>query len=707
MSLRDFVRVRPTITLADAESWGLPPRLAHDFLSRVNGVIHRAAAPLDGRGQERLWRELCGLLMADADVRWRFAAHSALFHLAYANRGAEDGPGPVWFPAERDLRESNIGKLLAEHRLTTYDELHRWANERREEFWATMVRRLGIVFRRDPSRILNPTSDPLHADWLPGAELNIAESCFRADPKKTAILSGREGSGTIRRMTYGNLRRLSARVANGLDALNLRQGARIALYLPMAPEAVAAYLGIILSGRCAVGIADSAAPPEFQKRVQIASAEAVITVDSYVLGGKRHLIYDKVVEADGPLAVVLPRVRSARDLLRDDDLAWEDFLGDRDTYDAVSCHPGEPTNILFSSGTTKDPKGIPWTHTTPIKSAADAYLHLDVRPSDVLAWPTSFGWMMGPWLTYASLMNNATMALYVGSTTTRAFGDFVAGAGVTMLGVVPKLVRSWKSDGAMEGLDWHRIRLLASTAEPSTPEEMLYLMFLAGYRPIIEYCGGTEIGGGYVTGTVVQPCAPSTFTTPALGLDFVILDDGHPARRGEVFLVPPSIGLSTDLLNYDNDKEYYAGVPKGPHEERLRRHGDQIERLGGGYYRHLGRIDDMININGVKTSSEEVRSAIGNDLVYDSKPIAVDLDGSGQHRLVVYAVPRDARLLGSDELRIQLRGEFQRSIKANLNPLLAHVEDVVLVSELPQAGPGKTRTMKDLRKDYLARKARS
>jgi acetyl-CoA synthetase len=381
-------------------------------------------------------------------------------------------------------------------------------------------------------------------------------------------------------------------------------------------------------------------------------------------------------------------------------------LTERDTYDAVSCRPGDPTNILFSSGTTKDPKGIPWTHTTPIKAIADAYLHLDVRPSDVLAWPTSFGWMMGPWLTYGSLVNNATMALYVGSTTMRAFGEFVAHAGITILGVVPKLVRSWKSDGAMEGLDWHRIRLFASTAEPSTPEEMLYLMFLAGYRPIIEYCGGTEIGGAYITGTVVQPCAPSTFTTPALGLDFVILDDGQPAARGEVFLVPPSIGLSTELLNYDNDEEYHQGVPTGPHGERLRRHGDQIERLGGGYYRHLGRIDDMININGVKTSSEEIRSVLVNDLVYDSKPIAVDLDGSGQHRLVVYAVPRDARLLGSDELRSRLRGEFQRSIRANLNPLLAHVEDVVLVSELPQAGPGKTRTMKELRKDYLARTAR-
>src|SRR2546428_4362768 len=547
--MRDFVRVPPTLALADAESWGLPPRLARDSLPGVTGVTPRATAPLAVHGQERLWREVCGLLMSDADTRWRSAAHRALSHLAYANRAAEDGPGPAWFPAERDLRESNIGKLLAEHRLRTYDELHRWANERRDEVWATMVRKLGIVFRRDPSGILNPASDPLHADWLPGAELNIAESCFRADPKKTAILSGREGSKAIRRMTSGDLHRLTARVANGLDALNLHQGARIALYLPMAPEAVAAYLGIILAGRCAGGIADSAAPPEFRKRAQIANAEAVITVDSYVLGGKRHLIYDKVVEADGPRAVVLPRARSTRDLLRDDDLAWEDFLGDHDTYDAVSCHPGEPTNILFSSGTTKDPKGIPWTHTTPIKSAADAYLHLDVRPSDVLAWPTSFGWMMGPWLTYASLMNDATMALYVGSTTTRAFGDFVAGAGVTMLGVVPKLVRSWKSDGAMDGLDWHRIRLFTSTAEPSTPEEMLYLMFLAGYRPIIEYCGGTEVGGGEVTGTGVPPCGPSAVSNPPLGLDFVIFGDGHPPPRGEEFLVPPSLGLSTGLLN--------------------------------------------------------------------------------------------------------------------------------------------------------------
>src|SRR5207245_9079310 len=93
------------------------------------------------------------------------------------------------------------------------------------------------------------------------------------------------------------------------------------------------------------------------------------------------------------------------------------------------------------------------------------------------------------------------------------------------------------------------------------------------------------------------------------------------------------------------------------------------------------------------------------DTFTDSTPIAVDLDGSGQHRLVVYVVPRDPHLLSSEALRAELRREFQRSIKENLNPLLAHVEDVVLVSELPQAGPGKTRTMKELRNDYAARTA--
>jgi len=697
--------VPPAVTASDLEAAGIPADAARGIADRVTAAL-RGRNGEEGDPQVRLWREFQAVLK-DPAWRWDFPLHWRLYGTAYKGRRPEDGPGPAWVPSAEEAWPSNLGSLMAELGLRTYADLHRWSVEHREEYWSRMIRRLGIVFQREPERVLDPNSSVTDPRWLPGAELNIAESCFRADRSKTAIVYASELAPELRRVTYEELWRLSARVANGLAGLGVGPRERVAMYLPMSPEAVAIYLGVILAGRCVVGIADAAAPPELEKRIRIGDAKAVFTIEAYRRGGKDLGIYEKVVAANGPRAVVLPSEREPSIWLeRREDVSWEDFLGEREPLEVAARTAEDATNVLFSSGTTKDPKAIPWTHATPIKSAADAYLHMDTQPTDVLAWPTSFGWMMGPWLTYASLVNRATMALYVGDAQERAFGEFVSRAGVTFLGVVPKLVRAWKARRTMEGLDWSHVRLFASTAEPSTPDEMFYLMWLAGYKPVVEYCGGTEIGGGYITGTPVQPCAPGTFTTPALGLDLVILDEGRPADRGEVFLVPPSIGLSNELLNYDHDAEYFAGIPRGAGGEVLRRHGDAIERLGGGFYRHHGRIDDTINVGGVKTSSEELRAAIWHEDVYDAKPVAVDVDGSGQHALVVYAVPRNPGDLESGELRDRLRQDFERAIKARLNPLLAHVHDVVLVSELPQAGPGKTRTMAELRHDYLARSRR-
>ena len=691
---------------ADLEGLGLRPDASKGLSSRLNAAARTHFSASDPEGQVRLWGAFRSIVTRDLAARRLFPVHEFLYRVAYADRRSEDGPAPGWVPSPQRAGSTNIGRLMRELGISSFQALHRWSVQNRDEFWATMIRKLGIIFRTPPNRIRDPRSDLTRPDWLPGATMNIAETCFRANARKTAIVYASETSAELHRMAYGDLRRLASRVASGVERIGTEPGDRFALYMPMTPESVAIYLGVVLAGRCVVGIADASAPEEFARRAKIADAKAVFTVDSYVRDGKEHAIYAKVVEAKGPPAIVIPadgtdhvRVR------RPKDVAWNDFLGESERFDAVACRPSDASNILFSSGTTKDPKAIPWTHTTPIKSAADAYLHHDTVRSDVLAWPTSFGWMMGPWLTYASLINRATMALYVGSTTNQAFGEFVSRAGVTMLGVVPKLVRAWKMAGTMEGVNWNRIRRFSSTAEPSSPEEMLYLMFLAGYKPVIEYCGGTEIGGAYITATMVQPNAPATFSTPALGLDFVIEDEGKAAQRGEVFLIPPSIGLSNDLLNQDHFEEYFAHTPEGPNGERLRRHGDQIERLGSGYFRHHGRIDDMININGVKTSSEEIRSVIATDRVYDTKPIAVDTDGSGQHQLVVYVVPTDRSRVKSHEFAEDLRATFQKRIKDRLNPLLAHIHEVVLVEELPQAGPGKTQTMKALRSDYLARVA--
>ena len=165
----------------------------------------------------------------------------------------------------------------------------------------------------------------------------------------------------------------------------------------------------------------------------------------------------------------------------------------------------------------------------------------------------------------------------------------------------------------MKGLDWQAIKAFSSTGECSNSEDMLFLMSNAGYRPIIEYCGGTEIGGGYLTGTTIQPATPATFTTPALGLDIVICDEeGQPTDNGEVFVTPPSIGLSTELLNKGHHEVYFEGTPQLPKMPPLRRHGDGVERLTDGYYRIHGRVDDTMNLSGIKVSSAEIEEVLNS-----------------------------------------------------------------------------------------------
>ncbi|MBI4392463.1 MAG: AMP-binding protein [Euryarchaeota archaeon] len=694
---------------------GVDAETAPDLAKRANDVLERHS--LDARtpaGQQMIWDSFREIL---ADPSYGHASHAALFQAAFEGREASDGPAPAWSPTAESIARTNVGRLMMEKGFNDYRELHRWSTTEREAFWSTTIATLGIIFKKRPDRMLDPESEPTAPRWLPGAELNIAESHLKAERTKTAIVYRREGATNLRRVTYAELEKLAARIANGLDRLGLPPDAKIALYMPMNVEAVAIYLGIIKSGRAIVGIPDSAAPEALSRRLEIAKATLIFTVDSYSRGGKEFKVYENAKKAGSPRAVVLPSewTKGFATAMRGPDMTWGQFLSSDVHFASVMRKPGDHSNVLFSSGTTGDPKAIPWTHVTPIKSASDAYWHHDVKAEDVLCWPTSYGWMMGQWLTAASFVNDATMALYNGNPAARGFGEFVRDAGVTLLGTVPKIVQSWRTNKTMEGLDWGKVRLFSSTAEPSQPEDTFYLSWLASklvdgkaeYTQVMEYSGGTETGGGLNTGTLARPWSPSTFSTPALGLDFVVFDEhGNPSEDGEIGVIGPWIGQSTELLNYDNRDVYYEGMPRGPNGEILRRHGDHLKRLGKDYWRHLGRIDDMININGVKTSSEEIRAAIRHTEVVDTKPIAVT-DVSGQHRLVVYAIPKEPTVLASKDsrslMRAELKTEFAKSIKAKVSPLVGHVHDVVLVQAFETTENNKTKTRKWYRADYERR----
>ena len=633
-----------------------------------------------------------------------FLLHQLLYDTVYADFDhATYGPPPAWFPTDEDIAEANITPLMAELSIKTYPEFHAWSIANRDTFWQMMIDRLGIktantyaVAQKDATG----TATNL-------AKLNIVDSCFSAPDDAIAIISQRENDNNLATLTYHELERLTNRVANGLVDIGLKPGDAVAIDMPMNPESVAIYLGIVKTGCTVVGIADSFAPDEIATRLRIGNAKAIFTQDYINRAGKRLPLYEKVVAANAPKAIVFSCEGSdtVAQTEREEDITWKDFLSDTETFSAIPCNPDAHTNILFSSGTTGEPKAIPWTHTTPIKCAADACLHHDIHPGDVLAWYTNLGWMMGPWLIYASLINKATIALYDGVPTGRDFGVFVQNAKVSMLGVVPTLVRAWKNTDCMHGLDWHAIRVFSSTGECSNPEEMLYLMSLAGYKPVIEYCGGTEIGGAYVTGTRVQPAAPSTFTTPALGLDFLLFDENRElTRNGEVFIVPPSLGLSTTLLNADHNEVYFVDAPV----PNLRRHGDALEQLGkrksfdtepwleGTKYRALGRIDDTMNLSGIKVSSAEIEEVLNVvSEIQETAAVAVSPKDGGPSQLVIYAVLIQSE---SAPTKQELLSKMQAEVSQHLNPLF-RIHDVVIVDTLPRTASNKV--MRRLLRDQL------
>ena len=633
-----------------------------------------------------------------------FALHQFLYEIVYADFDrAKYGPPPAWFPTDEDITKANITPIMAELHIKTYPEFHAWSVANRDTFWQLMIDTLDIK----ATDVYTEAQKDATGIATRLANLNIVESCFNTPNDAIAIVTQRENDENLKTLTYHELECLTNRVANGLVDIGLKQGDAVAIDMPMNAESVAIYLGIVKAGCVVVGIADSFAPDEIATRLRIGKAKAIFTQDYINRAGKRLPLYEKVIAANAPKAIVFSADSklnlamqkpcesgdTVAPIQREDDMTWQDFLSDNETFTAVPCHPDAHTNILFSSGTTGEPKAIPWTHTTPIKAAADAYLHHDIHPGDVLAWHTNLGWMMGPWLIYASLINRATIALYDGVPTGRDFGVFVQNAKVSMLGVVPTLVRAWKNIGCMHGLDWQAIRAFSSTGECSNPEEMLYLMALAGYKPVIEYCGGTEIGGGYITGTRVQPAAPSMFTTPALGVDFLLFNEnGEPTDNGEVFILPPSLGLSTSLLNADHNEVYFAGTP----QPNLRRHGDAIERFGNGFetepwlagtkYRVHGRVDDTMNLSGIKVSSAEIEEVLNVvDEIQETAAVAVSPKDGGPSQLVIYAVLAASR---SEPTKQELHATLQTTLSYHLNPLF-RIHDVVIVEALPRTASNK------------------
>lgn len=595
-----------------------------------------------------------------------------------------------WKPSDKIVKNSNIYKMMLKNGLKNYDDLWNWSVENKTAFWSQTVDNLNIKLHKNYSKIVDVSQGIEQAQWLKGAKLNIVDSCFQNTDDAIALIFQKE-NGNIEKFSQKQLEHLVNKIANSLRHIGIKKGDYIAIDMPMTLEAVAIYFAGIKAGNPIVTIADSFTSNEIDIRLKITNPKIIFTQDVLERAGKTLPLYKKIIEANAPKSIVI-KVSDKNISLRNNDLYFHDFLIDDSHFESVIQDPDDIITVLFSSGTTGKPKAIPWTHTTPIKSSSDGYYHHNIQKDDVVCWPTNLGWMMGPWLVFAALLNKATIALYYGAPMGEEFGAFVQNAKVTMLGVVPSIVRNWKNSTCMESFDWNSIKCFSSTGEASNPEEMQYLMQLGNNKPVIEYCGGTEIGGGYVTSTMVQPNIASTFSTQALGGEFVLLDENHElTNKGEMFLIPPIMGLSNSLLNRDHYEVYYKNIPKYK-GKILRKHGDELEQLTNGYYRAQGRADDAMNLGGIKVSSIQIEEVINQlEFIKESAAIAVSPKSGGPSKLVIYYLESDKNFSSIERLQ-----KAKTIIRNQLNPLFK-ISDLVKIESLPRTASGKVmrRSLRD------------
>ncbi|XP_016187744.1 probable acyl-activating enzyme 18, peroxisomal isoform X1 [Arachis ipaensis] len=693
-------------------------------------------------------REIVSLCVSSTDI-WRqivtrrvlkpshpHSLHQLVYYSLYhsSSHASDDADPPLyWFPSLKQARRTNLGRLMETYGpkllgdsykdpITSFRLFHKFSVEHPQEYWSIVLKELSVSFIKAPRCILD-TSDPSKpgGTWLPGAVLNIADCCLQPSTRpykpddSLAIVWRDEGfdDTEVNHITLKQLRQQVALVANAIEA-TFSKGDAIAIDMQMTASAVIIYLAIVLAGCVVVSIADSFAPKEIATRLHISKAKGIFTQDFISRGGRKFPLYSRVVEAGASKVIVLPVIGDDVGVqLREQDISWKAFLSFGRKHPSRSPHYSpvyqsidSVTNILFSSGTTGEPKAIPWTHLSPIRSAADGWACIDIQAGDVYCWPTNLGWVMGPTLLYSCFLTGTTLALYHGSPLGRGFGKFVQDAGVTHLGTVPSIVKAWKNTRCMEGLDWTKIKTFCSTGETSNVDDDLWLSSKSYYKPIIETCGGSELASGYVMGSLLQPQAFATFSTPSMTAGFVILDgNGDPYPEdvpcvGEVALFPHIMGATERLLNADHDEVYFKGMPiyKG---KVLRRHGDIVKRTVGGYFVVQGRADDTMNLGGIKTSSVEIERVCdrADECIMETAAISVAPASGGPEQLIIFVVLKKGY---SSDVET-LKKKFSKAIQSNLNPLFK-VSTVKIVAEFPRTASNKLlrRVLRDQMKRELS-----
>src|SRR6478752_7777447 len=588
-----------------------------------------------------------------------------------------------------------------------------------ETFWAEQANRLTWV---TPFTQVLDWSDAPHARWFADGTLNVAYNCVDrhvADGHGDTVAIHWEGEpGDTQTITYTQLQTQVCKTANALLSLGCKAGDRVAIYLPMIPEAVYAMLacarlglahGVVFAGFSAHALAS---------RIADADARVVITADGQYRRGTAVPLKAAVDEAvsgtDSPVEHVLVVRRTGIDVTwTPKDLWWDELVeGQSDRHTPEAFPAEQPLFVLYTSGTTGKPKGI--VHTSGGYLTQAAYTHhvvFDHKPGTDVYWCTAdIGWITGhTYIVYGPLANRATLVVYEGTPNTPHEGrhwEIIDKYQVSIYYTAPTLIRTfmkWGSDIPDRHL-LRSLRVLGSVGEPINPEAWMWYRHHVGHDrcPIVDTWWQTETGGIMISPLPgVTAAKPGSAMAPVPGISAIVVnDEGHPVGNGESGYLVIDKPWPAMLRTIFGDDERY----KDTYWSRFAAQGYYFAGDGAKYDADgalwlLGRVDDVMNVSGHRISTTEVESAlVSHPSVAEAAVVGANDEMTGQG-IVAFVILRGDAAEGDASDRIRALREH---VAKEIGPI-AKPRQIMVVPELPKTRSGKI--MRRLLRDVAENRA--
>jgi len=542
------------------------------------------------------------------------------------------------------------------------------------------------------------------AKWFVNGELNVSVNCVDrhvAAGNGDRIAIHFEGEpGDERSITYQELQDEVCRAANALTQLGIASGDRVAIYLPMIPEAVISMLACTRIGAVHSVVFGGFSANALASRIEDASAKLVITADGGFRRGSAFALKPAVDEAVAECPTVekiLVVKRTGQDVTwnSDKDLWWHDVLAEQSPIHKPESFDAEhPLFILYTSGTTGKPKGI--LHTTGGYLTQASYTHrtvFDIKPETDVYWCTAdVGWITGhSYVAYGPLANGASQVIYEGTPDTPHQGrwwEIVEKYGVTILYTAPTAIRTFMKWGEQipNNFDLSSLRLLGSVGEPINPEAWIWYRRVIGTDkcPVVDTWWQTETGGLMISPLPgVTACKPGSAMRPLPGISAEIFDEqGNAVGNGSggyLVLTQPWPGMLRGIWgDHERFVETYWSRFKGMYFA-----GDGAKWDNDGAIWLLGRVDDVMNVSGHRISTTEVESAlVSHPMVAEAAVVGAADEMTGQ-AVVAFVILRSGSIDGPDVAQ-----ELRNHVAKEIGPI-AKPRKILIVAELPKTRSGK------------------